>query len=740
MKKKALSILIFCLAIVLPMRVNSLEVTTANVTAESNLRIRKGPGTSYEQIGSATYNTNVRILSFAESGNGCADRWAEIETLSGVKGYVCSTYLDNIVTQEISEDENNNQNEISSQGQAMANMTAEEFEAYLDSQGFPESYKVKLRELHAKHPTWIFKGVRSKYTWLDALNAEDTSGTSLMNVNPTYANNGYEGYLSINEADYNHDTDKFIAHDGTYWFQANRQTIAYYMDPRNFLDEKQVFMFEELFYYPTYQTIDVVNSTLSSAFLRQFSSLFIKAAQASQVSPVYLASLSKQEVGTSNTNICTNGNAGVLSDGVNYSGYYNFFNIGASSSSDPKLKSLKYAKSVGWNTQEKAIVEGSKIISNNYVNCGQYTSYFQKFNVAITATKGTWHQYTTNITALVSPAISTYNAYSNHGLIEKDFVFAIPIYTGMPESTTLPRLGNPNNWLKTLKVNNSLVSNFDNDKLNYTVTVPYSESVKIEATSVSTKASVTGTGVITLTGDTTEHNVVVTAQNGSVKTYKLTIIREPAPVVDDNTPSGDDPTGDNGNNGNSDNNGNQTTPVDDNSNNGDNGNNNGDNNGDVVTPGNDDNEIEIINTIDLNDVIKAAKYNFNKYLTKITLGTTVKTITDNFTRNYPTVTVNIVDKNNKAKTSGAIVTGDKITLSSNGDTKTVQVVIYGDIDGNGTITVADLLYAQKHLLGYTKLTGCYLAAADVNKDNKITVVDILTIQKHLLKVQNISQG
>lgn len=740
MKKRALNIIILCLIFILPMSVNSLEVTTANVTAEANLRIRKGPGTSYEQIGSAIYNTNVRILSFAESGNGCADRWAQIETLAGVQGYVCSTYLDNIVTQEISEEELNNQNEISNQGQAMANMTEEEFEAYLTSQGFPESYKVKLRELHRKHPTWIFKGIRSKYSWLDALNAEDTSGTSLMNVNPTYANNGYEGYLSISEADYNHDTDKFIAHDGTYWFQANRQTIAYYMDPRNFLDEKQIFMFEELFYYPTYQTIDVVNSTLSSAFLRQFAQLFIKAAQESQVSPVYLASLSKQEVGTSNTNICTNGNAGVLSDGVNYSGYYNFFNIGASSSSDPKLKSLKYAKSVGWNTPEKAIVEGSKIISNNYVNCGQYTSYFQKFNVAITATKGTWHQYTTNITALVSPAVSTYNAYLNHGLIEKDFVFAIPIFTGMPDTTTLPRLGNPNNWLKTLKVNNSLVSNFDNDKLNYTVNVPYSESIRVDATTVSTKATVTGTGVIPLTGETTIHNVVVTAQNGSVKTYKLTIVREAPPVVDDNQ-NGNPPVDSN------DNNGNPPTPGDDNNNNG-NGNDNGnvtpivdDNNGN----GNDNNDnngqdIEIINTIDLDDVIKAANYKFNKYLTNITLGTTVKTITDKLTLKYPTVTVNIVDSSNKPKTSGAIVTGDKITISSNGDTKTVQVVIYGDIDGNGTITVADLLYAQKQSLGYTKLTGCYYTAADVNKDNKITVVDILAIQKHLLKVQNISQG
>ena len=42
----------------------------------------------------------------------------------------------------------------------------------------------------------------------------------------------------------------------------------------------------------------------------------------------------------------------------------------------------------------------------------------------------------------------------------------------MPESTTLPNLGNPNNRLKSLKVNGSLVTNFNSDTLNYTVNIP----------------------------------------------------------------------------------------------------------------------------------------------------------------------------------------------------------------------------------------------------------------------------
>ena len=703
------------------------KITTGVINAELGLRIRNGPGTNYEKISLANYQSTVTILSFENSGNGCEDKWIKIKTNDTfITGYVCSTYVKDIVEKELTEEEikealekEKQQNSLSDVGTKMASMTDEEFEAYLNSQGFPEDYKVKLKELHKKHPSWIFKAVKSKYSWVDALNQQDQSGTSLMNVNTTYAQNGYEGYLSTALADYDHINNRFIPHDGTYWFQANRQTIAYYMDPRNFLDEKQIFMFEEMFYYPSYQTENIVKTTLSSEFLKQFSNLFIKAAEVSKVSPIYLASLAKQEVGTSNTNICTNGKAGYQEDGVNYSGYYNFYNIGASSSSNPKLKSLKYAKSVGWDSPEKAIVEGSTIISKNYVNCGQYTSYYQKFNLAPTATKGIWHQYTTNVTALVSPAKSTYNAYNSANLIEKDFVFSIPTFNGMPEKTTLPSLGNPNNWLKELKLNGSLVTNFDSDNLVYNVNIPYSESVNITAVPVVAAAKVSGIGNITLDKDNVSLKVEGTAQNGSVRTYVINISRTPKPVeqIKDETP--------------------QVTPPKE-----DNIQKNDDKKTEEIVPAVPNNKVENNTpTIDLDNVLKSSTYNYTvNYLSKVMLGTNVNTLITNMTKKYNTISVNIKDRSGNTKNQGTIVTGDKVTLSSNDKSKSLEIVIYGDVDGNGTITVTDLLFVQKHILGFTKLTGSFLTAADVNKDSKVNVLDILFIQKHLLNINYISQG
>ena len=36
------------------------------------------------------------------------------------------------------------------------------------------------------------------------------------------------------------------AYDSGSWYQASRETVAYFMDPRNWLNEREIFMFETL--------------------------------------------------------------------------------------------------------------------------------------------------------------------------------------------------------------------------------------------------------------------------------------------------------------------------------------------------------------------------------------------------------------------------------------------------------------------------------------------------------------
>lgn len=82
--------------------------------------------------------------------------------------------------------------------------------------------------------------------------------------------------------------------------------------------------------------------------------------------------------------------------------------------------------------------------------------------------------------------------------------------------------------LKSLSASGYTLSpTFSPSTMSYTITVPSSATtVKLEGAVNDSKATVTGLGNITLTGNTTTANIKVTAEDGTVKTYKVTINKE----------------------------------------------------------------------------------------------------------------------------------------------------------------------------------------------------------------------
>ncbi len=58
--------------------------------------------------------------------------------------------------------------------------------------------------------------------------------------------------------------------------------------------------------------------------------------------------------------------------------------------------------------------------------------------------------------------------------------------------------------------------------------------------------------------------------------------------------------------------------------------------------------------------------------------------------------------------------------------------LYGDVDGNGKITVEDATLIQKHVVKLTTLTNEQLLVADVSENEKISVIDATMIQKYLI--------
>lgn len=423
----------------------------------------------------------------------------------------------------------------------------------LMDKGFPESYIESLLKLHKEHPTWEFQAFDTGLTWEEALAGESKVGLNLIPKSKNIS------WLSMEKGAYNWATDSFTVFDGSTWVSASKEVVAHYMDPRNFLDEDRIFMFELLSYQEDAQTIDGVNSILKGTAMYDtkitypdpagsgktissyYSEVFMKAAQYSSVSPYHLASRCKQEIVTG-VNKLSSITSGTVSG---YEGYYNYYNIGASDSSavngalhgglnyakngSKSNASLNKANLIPWTDRYRAIVGGANFIGATYIQCGQNTIYLEKFNV--TNQKTYYHQYMSNVQGAWSESIRIHNAYKvMDGYENMKIVFSIPVYKDMPKNVAaLPAdKKNPNNWLKNLSVDGySLTPSFNvNKDQEYSIIVDaQTESIVINATTVSSKATIKGTGNIKLATGTNKLQIKVTAENGDVRTYILKVVR-----------------------------------------------------------------------------------------------------------------------------------------------------------------------------------------------------------------------
>ncbi len=82
-------------------------------------------------------------------------------------------------------------------------------------------------------------------------------------------------------------------------------------------------------------------------------------------------------------------------------------------------------------------------------------------------------------------------------------------------------------------------------------------------------------------------------------------------------------------------------------------------------------------------------------------------------------------------------TGDTFTMSWEGKSLSVKVVLVGDLMGNGTVTSAGYDKIALHVSGHTALSGAFEKAADLDGDGAVTSADLLTYRQALLGLKNI---
>lgn len=102
--------------------------------------------------------------------------------------------------------------------------------------------------------------------------------------------------------------------------------------------------------------------------------------------------------------------------------------------------------------------------------------------------------------------------------------------------------------------------------------------------------------------------------------------------------------------------------------------------------------------------------------------------------------VKILTAEGKEISSGKIMTGQKLYLQApDGKNRTFNIIIKGDVNGNGVITSSDFGYIKNHVMQVSQLSVVQREAADVNKDGNVTSSDFGYIRNHIMKGTPISQ-
>ncbi|MBQ3146667.1 MAG: S8 family serine peptidase [Oscillospiraceae bacterium] len=118
-------------------------------------------------------------------------------------------------------------------------------------------------------------------------------------------------------------------------------------------------------------------------------------------------------------------------------------------------------------------------------------------------------------------------------------------------------------------------------------------------------------------------------------------------------------------------------------------------------------------------------------ISNVPVGTTVEQLRNNIRGG----SIRIVHKNALASDSVNVATGTIVQLMIGGKVvKEWTVVVTGDLNCDGQITVSDMLTVKAHILNKNRLSGAAALAADTNGDGYISITDFIQIKAHVLNI------
>ncbi len=394
---------------------------------------------------------------------------------------------------------------------------------------FPDDYRDALTLLHTLYPNWQFVADYIDIDFSTAVYNQTLGHRKLVNMDADGIS-----WRALGPENYNWTTGKWNTYSGG-WTDASKEVIAYYMDPRNFLNTDAIYMFMQQSYREGTATEAELAEFVSGTYLGKgftvkqpddntaededadaayegsYVKIILEAAKQANVNPYVLASTLILEQGREGKSDLISGTT------ENYPGYYNFFNYKASG--DDVIKNgLIYAKEQGWNSRSASIIGGAKLYAKGYIAIGQDTYYYKDFDVQ-DASPYT-HQYAQSIYDHRSSARLIREVYMDKKNLS--LTFRIPVYKNMyaekpaypPENSTL------NNYYFTEISASGLSPAFSMYTQSYKLNVSGNTTVYVK---MPTTATYSGNATYALKKGENVVKLPVRSQSGYDNFYTLTI-------------------------------------------------------------------------------------------------------------------------------------------------------------------------------------------------------------------------
>lgn len=473
---------------------NVFANTKEGIINGTSVRLRTEANTSSAAIIKLEMNERVTVLetvSGQEAEVGHGNTWYRIRRSNGQEGYVYGFYVTVIPPQ----------------------VSNENFE------NFPESYRESLRILKAMYPNSIFVADNLNISFDEAVNIQFLTAQRKQ----VASSNGLS-WRSMHKDAYNWANGTYYYGNGG-WVSASKSIISYYLDPRNFLGADSVFMFAQQSYNSTH-TVDRLRPAVAGTFLANgydgnpdaYIEDILEAARQSKVDPAVLAATIIVEQGSAGSSSLISGTY------PGFEGFYNFFNIGASGTTEADVirAGLQKAKEKGWNTRRAAIVGGAEFYADGYINKGQDTFYYKNFNFVNEYPSKIYHQYAQSIFDAYNNGIKLKKSYSDTSNENIVVQFKIPVFKNMPATAVAKPTedNNQNNFYLTQINVNGLSPAFNMFTQNYSLTVSGDTTIYVK---VPDGASIASQGTYQLTAGANQCVITVRAQTGYTNDYVLSV-------------------------------------------------------------------------------------------------------------------------------------------------------------------------------------------------------------------------